>query len=83
MPDEARTPYPAYKILKIQYIASFCKPDKMRQHRIRQSTAGGHKMAADFYLFTTIKCACIMSLAGRPCASKSAIALRYGGRWRK
>ncbi len=23
-----------------------------------------------------------MSLAGRPCASKSAIALRYGGRWR-
>ncbi|AUT28545.1 hypothetical protein C1192_16555 [Escherichia marmotae] len=75
MPDEARTPYPAYKILKIQYIASFCKPDKMRQHRIRQSIT--------FYLFTTIKCACIMSLAGRPCASKSAIALRYGGRWRK
>ncbi|VCV94764.1 hypothetical protein BANRA_00029 [Escherichia coli] len=46
------------------------------------NSAGGHKMAA-FYLFTTIKCACIMSLAGRPCASKSAIALRYGGRWRK
>lgn len=39
--------------------------------------------AADFYLLTTSKCACIMSLAGRPCASKSAIALRYGGRWRK
>ncbi len=36
-----------------------------------------------FYLFTTSKCACIMSLAGRPCASKSTIALRYGGRWRK
>lgn len=28
MPDAARTPYPAYKTSKIQYIAGESRPDK-------------------------------------------------------
>ncbi|EFH7727772.1 TPA: hypothetical protein ACGTLX_001269 [Escherichia coli] len=28
MPDAALTPYPAYKIVQIQYIAEFRRPDK-------------------------------------------------------
>ncbi len=71
---DADASYPAYRTLQFIEFA-------MIVGRISVHAASGNQpeAAADFYLFTTIKCACIMSLAGRPCASKSAIAFKI---WR-